>query len=84
MRILGDRFNLTKYYIFTVSGGEDMAEENIVQEAGRSLAQVIVGALKAYGWLLIGIIVLVAIVSFGEIGLELLEDALQIAVNLIP
>jgi len=61
-----------------------MVEENIVKKLGVGAGELVVKALATYGLLLLVIIALLVVVSFAGQGLDIIKEALNYAVSLIP
>ena len=61
-----------------------MAEENIIKKAAASVGTLAVNAVATYGLLLLVIIALLVLISFAGQGLDVIKEALNYAVSLIP
>ena len=70
--------------IFYIRGGGIMVEDNIVKKVAVGAGELVVKALATYGIVLLIIIALLIVISVAGSGLDIIKEALNYAVSLIP
>jgi hypothetical protein len=58
--------------------------KDVANDVAKGIAGAAVDAVKAYGLLLIVIIALILIAAYANVGLDIIKDALNYAISLIP
>lgn len=58
--------------------------KDIANDVAEGIAAAVINAVKAYGLLLLVIIALILIAAYANVGLDIIKDALNYAISLIP